>query len=568
MVDASGRYTLVYNGEIYNAPELRNELRRYQGFTGWRGGSDTEVILEGVAHYGIEYLDKLNGMFALVLYDNDRRLCHVLRDPLGIKPLFFTEQSGGVFFCSEISGLRALPGLRFDIRLAALAEQLEFMYVPEPFTPFQQVRKAEPGVCLTYCDGRLVSSRRFYGHLQPPKMLCDEGEAIEALRGAFDTAVRRQMVADVPVSMLLSGGLDSSAVATYAVRSGAAVKDAYTIACHSNDQRYDAQSDDLYYAKVMAEHLGIELKVIDAVRDFLGLLPKLVQYMDDGYSDPAAINTYLISAAARRDGVKVLLSGQGADEFLGGYRRYLAESMFRSLPMPLRSALRSLNGVLPATIPGRFNSLNRRLRRLSELAALPPKKRIRAMYTWTSHGAVRGLLRVDPGCEAAEAFDAFVARHAETDTLRTMMAVDEHYDLRSLNLCYTDRMSMAASVEVRVPFLDFDLVRTMNAIPMSMKVRGGQGKRVFRRAMTSVLPREIICREKAGFGLPIRAWLRDGSALVSNYLDGARLQHQGIYDAVAVRAMLNEHFSGRVDHSHTILTLLCQQMWLEQAKLD
>ena len=567
MPDGSGRHVLCYNGEVYNFPELRAGLERRHGQIAWRGSSDSEVIIEGFAREGMPFLDRLNGMFALAIYDTQERLLHILRDPIGIKPLFITEQPGGVYFCSEMKGLLALPGLRFDLRPAALAEQLSFMYVPEPYTPFVQIRKLEPGVCHSYRDGRLVASQRLFAHLVPTDRLQNEDEAVDALSAAFGAAVRRQMMADVPVSMFLSGGLDSSAVALHAVQAGAVIKDAYTIAFHEDDQRHDAQSDDLHHARIMADRLGIELKVITAERNFLGMLPDLVRFMEDGFSDPAAINTYLICAGARRDGIKVLLSGQGADEYLGGYRRYLAEKGLSALPRPLLTVLGGLQGLLPASLPGRFNALNRRVRRLAQLAAQTPRARMKAMYTWSPDDTVRGLMHDDPGTTAGHAFDAYVTQHAQADVLETMMAVDRQYDLLSLNLCYTDRMSMAASVEARVPFLDFDLVRTMNAIPMRMKVQGRQGKHVFKRAMTPALPHEIVYREKAGFGLPIRAWLRQGNALVDHYLAESRLQRQGLFDASAVRRLLNAQFSGRGDHSHTLLTMLCQQIWLEQSQL-
>jgi asparagine synthase (glutamine-hydrolysing) len=567
MADASGRYLLCYNGEVYNFPELRHALEQRHGSIAWRGHSDSEVIVEGFAREGIPFLDRLNGMFALAIYDTWQRLLHMLRDPIGIKPLFVTEQLGGTWFCSEMKGLLALPGLRFDLRPAALAEQLAYMYVPEPLTPYRQIRKVEPGVCFSYRDGALVRAHRLFDHLQSTTMLCGEDEAVQVLRSAFDAAVRRQTLADVPVSMFLSGGLDSSAVALHAVHSGGKVKDAYTIAFSAEDRRHDAQSDDLGYAQRLADRLGIELKVIAAERDLLGLLPQLVCFMEDGFSDPAAINTYLISAAARRDGVKVLLSGQGADEYLGGYRRYIAERSVAAMPQPLRRLLAATSGLLPAKLPGRLNALNRRLRQLSELAGQSPRNRLRTMYTWLPEATVRGLMREDPGPAAVEAFDACVALNANADVLHTMMAVDQHYDLMSLNLCYTDRMSMAAGVEARVPFLDFDLVRTMNAIPTTLKVRLGQGKYVFKQAMRPVLPREIVCREKAGFGLPIRSWLRERSPLVDHYLDSARLQRQGLFDADAVRRLLDAQFSGRADHSYALFTLLCQQVWMEQAHL-
>jgi asparagine synthase (glutamine-hydrolysing) len=567
MADASGRYVLCYNGEVYNFRELRAYLERRHGPVSWRGSSDSEVIVEGFARDGVAFLDRLNGMFALVLYDVQERLMYLLRDPIGIKPLFVTEQLGSVYLCSEIKGLLALPGLRFDLRTSALREQLSFMYVPEPHTPYQQIHKLEPGVCMIYREGRLVSCQRLFGHLLPGAQLRSEDEAVDALRAAFDAAVRRQMMGDVPVSMFLSGGLDSSAVALHAVNAGTVLKDAYTIAFHQDDRWHDAQSDDLHYARIIARRLGIELKVITAERDFLGLLPDLVRFMEDGFSDPAAINTYLISAGARRDGVKVLLSGQGADEYLGGYRRYLAAKGLAALPRSLRAVLGFLPGVMPAALPGRLNAPYRRVRRLAQLAAQTPQARLKAMYNWSPDATVRGLLHDDSASIADAEFDAHAVRHDHPDMLETMMAMDRQYDLLSLNLCYTDRMSMAASVEARVPFLDFDLVRTMNAIPMAMKVQGRQGKHVLKRAMTPALPREIVYREKAGFGLPIRAWLRQSNGLLDHYLATKRLQQQGLYNAGAVQQLLAEQFSGRADHSYTVLTLLCQQLWLERSRL-
>ncbi len=563
MVDAGGRFTVCYNGEIYNCPDLRVHLERRHGPIAWRGTSDTEVIVEGFAREGIEFLDRLNGMFALALYDAAERVMHVLRDPIGIKPLFVTLQRGAAYFASELKALLAQPAIERTLRREALAEQLAYMYVPEPLTPFEQVTKVDPGVCFTYREGRQVASRRLFEHLRPQRMFDSEGEASEALRATLADAVRRQLIADVPVSLFLSGGLDSSSVAHFAARAGATIKDAYTIAFSDDDRRLDAQGDDLHHARLMAAKLGIELKVITAGRDFMDMLPQLIRSMEDGFSDPAAINTYLICAGARRDGIKVLLSGQGADEYLGGYRRYLAAKTLQRVPAALRGALAAADRVLPAHLPGRFNALNRRLKRLSRLAGQAPGERLKAMYTWASDETVRSLLRDNSASPVDAGFAGHAAKAARPDILDTIQALDHRYDLLSLNLCYTDRMSMAAGVEARVPFLDLDLVRTMNAIPARMKVRGGQGKAVFKRAMRDILPHDIVYRAKAGFGLPLRAWLREGNDLVARLLAPARLRRQGLYDAEGVQRLLAAQFAGREDHTNTVFTLLTQQLWLE-----
>lgn len=563
MMDASSRFVISYNGEVYNYRDLQDDLVRRHGPIAWRSGSDTEVIVEGFAREGVSFLNCLNGIFALAIYDARERLLHVVRDPLGVKPLFITEQTQGVFFCSELKGLLALPDLRRTLRQESLADQLAFMYVPEPHTLYREFRKVEPGVCFSYRDGAQVAAQALFSHLGDPLDLSSEKEAIERLRAVFAAAVRRQLVADVPVSLFLSGGLDSSAVAQQAVRSGANLKDAYTIAFSDADRARDGQSDDLHYASLMARQLGLELRVIRATEDFIALLPELMRFMEDGFTDPAAINTYLISKGARGGGNKVMLSGQGADEYLGGYRRYQAERMLRRLPGPLRSALALLGQFVPLRLPGRLNAARRRLARLAHLADQTPEVRLLGMYTWTAAGTIRDLLPASEAWTGGAAFEALFDTYADDDMIAAMMKVDQRYDLMSLNLCYTDRMSMAVGVEARVPFLDFDLVRVMNAMPAALKVKGGQGKYVLKKAMEPFLPRDVIYREKAGFGLPIRAWLQDSNEMVNRYLDHDRIKRQGLFRPAAVRRIIDEQLNGAADHANTLFTLLCQQIWLE-----
>ncbi len=568
MADASGRFVISYNGEVYNYRDLQAAIVQRHGPIAWKSETDTEVIIEGFAREGINFLNRLNGIFALAIYDTHERLLHVLRDPIGIKPLFVTEQMQGVFFCSELKGLLALPNLKRTLRVESLADQLAFMYVPEPHTLYHEFRKVEPGVCFTYRDGKQLGAKTLFVHLHDRVDLSSEEETVERLRTAFAAAVQRQMMADVPVSLFLSGGLDSSAVAQQAVQCGANISDAYTIALSYADRKHDAQSDDLHYARLMANRLGLDLRIIPAKQDFISLLPELIRFMEDGFTDPAGINTFLISAGARSAGVKVMLSGQGADEYLGGYRRYQAERLLRSLPAPLRSALAVLGRLASHRLPERFNATSRRLARLACLANQSPTARLLGMYTWTAPETIKDLLIAAPPWTGGAAFEALVDSYADNDILDAMMKVDQRYDLMSLNLCYTDRMSMAVGVEARVPFLDFDLVRLMNAIPAGLKVKGGQGKYVLKKAMEPYLPREIIYREKAGFGLPLRAWLQNSNEMVKRYLDGDRVKRQGLFRPVAVQHIIDEQMNGVADHANTLFTLLCQQIWLEENAAD
>jgi asparagine synthase (glutamine-hydrolysing) len=563
MADGTSRYQICYNGEIYNFRNLQAGLVQRHGAIIWKSGTDTEIIVEGFAREGVSFLNRLNGIFALAIYDTQERLLHVLRDPLGIKPLFITEQNQGVFFCSELKGLLAFPNLKRTLRRESLADQIAFMFVPEPHTMYNEFRKVEPSICFSYRDGKQVAAHRLFTHLNEPMKMSSEMEAIECLQSVFAIAVQRQLVADVPVSLFLSGGLDSSAVAQQAVQYGASIKDAYTIAFSEADRKLDAQSDDLHYARLMANRLGVDLRVIEAKVDFIKLLPELMNFMEDGFTDPAAINTYLISAGARRAGVKVMLSGQGADEYLGGYRRYQAEGLLRRFPVSVRSVLAFSGQIVSRRLPQRFNATRRRLARFADLASQSTQSRQLGMHIWTAPDTIRELLPTSPFWTGDAEFGTLLDTYADDDIIAAMMKTDQHYDLLSLNLCYTDRMSMAVGVEARVPFLDFDLVRVMNAIPVGLKLKGWQGKYILKKAMEPLLPKEVIYREKAGFGLPIRSWLNTSSEMVSCYLDNERIKRQGIFSPSIVRKIIAEQREGRADHSYTIFTLLCQQIWLE-----
>jgi len=565
MSDASGRYVITYNGEIYNYLELRRLLERRHGPIAWRTQTDTEVILEGVAREGVRFLDHLNGIFALAICDTRTGELHVLRDPIGIKPLFVTQQRGATFFCSELKGLLAIPDLARTLRVRSLAEQVAFMYIPEPHTPFVEHTKLAPGICFTYQGGELQSETSLFSHLNGGTPFRTEGEAVDSLRESFAASVRRQLASDVPVSVALSGGLDSSAVAYYAAKQGGVIKDAYTIAVCTEDRRHDAQGDDLHYARLVARQLGLVLNVIPARRDFLSLLSELIAFMEDGIADPAAINTYLICRGARDNGVKVMLSGQGADEYLGGYRRYIAQRLLQKAPRSARKLFALATSALPERLPGRFNAFSRRLRRLGQLAGEARPERMIGMYTWTAPSSIDALFRHHGQLEVGADLVALADSCADADGVDVLMRVDHRYDLLSLNLCYTDRMSMAVGVEARVPFLDFDLIRVMNAIPARWKVKRREGKHVLKEAMKPFLPPEVIYRDKAGFGLPIRSWLQERNELMAHFLDAKRLQRQDLVDASAVQQLQREHYSGQRDHSQTLFTLLVQQLWLESS---
>lgn len=564
MEDSSGRYTMTYNGEVYNFEELKRYLEKKYGPIKWKSTSDTEVILEGFAREGYTYFSKLNGIFALALYDKSEKILHVLRDPIGIKPLYYTEQGGSVFFCSEIKGLLHFSHLARDIRKQSLADQLIFMYVPEPYTMYENYFKLQPGVYHAYQNGKNIHSEQLFNKLHDKISFSSEEDMISVFRETFADSVKRQLIADVPVSLFLSGGLDSSAVAYEAVKAGGNIKTAYTISFSKEDNQYDGQSNDLFYADKIASKLGLDLQVIKAKSEFISLLPDLIPFLEDGISDPAAINTYLICESARKDGVKVMLSGQGADEYLCGYRRYRAEQFINNMPGIAKKGLAIAETFLPSSIPGKFNAPVRRIERLAKAARQNKNERLPGYFMWNDPAEISNYFTdssmISPGHDLVDFFNA----RMHMDTMETMLLADQQFDLLSLNLSYSDKMSMIVGVEARVPFLDFEMVRLMNSVPINMKLRNNMQKYILKKAMEPYLPHEVIYRPKAGFALPIRSWFRQHNPMFHKYFGPKRIRKQGIFKSHIFEDMYQQQLAGEKDYSYTLFAVLCQQIWLEK----
>jgi asparagine synthase (glutamine-hydrolysing) len=564
MFDKTGRYVMSYNGEVYNYQELKLELEQAYGSIQWRSNSDSEVIIEGFARMGYKFFSKLNGIFAIAIYDNVDNFLHVIRDPLGIKPLYYTKQKGTYVFSSEMKGLLAVVSFERSIRQESLSEQLAFMYVPEPNTMYNEFFKVEPGVYNVYKKGELVSSEYGFDFLHTELGGLNERDVAKKLYNTLMQSVERQLISDVPISLFLSGGLDSSAIAYAAVNSGANVKSAYTISYSKQDTKYDLQSPDVFYASKMAKILNLDLRVIEADPDFLSMLPSIIPFMEDGISDPAAINTYIIAKAARQDGVKVMLNGQGADEYLCGYRRYRAESMISKLPSFVKSVMLGTKTFIPSSVPGYLNAHVRRLNRLLDSIGLSDEDRLPSYYTWGTNEQINNLFLNPPKNDPDARLKDFFNIHKQSDLISAMLMADQKFDLLSLNLSYTDKLGMAVGVEARVPFLDFEMVKLMNAIPNKFKIKGGIEKYILKKAMEPYLPHEVIYRQKAGFALPIRSWFRQSSPMMEKYFNESRIKKQGIFDWNIINEILKLQFENKSDNSYLIFSMLCQQIWLER----
>jgi asparagine synthase (glutamine-hydrolysing) len=572
MLSSDGRVALVFNGEIYNFRALRDELESL-GHR-FRGASDTEVLLNLYLehrHTGshtiadiARLLRRLNGIFAFALWDADRQALLLARDAFGVKPLYYQPSAGGLHFASEI---KALPPIPHTLDPAAVDRYLSFLWCPGDGTPAAEVRKLGPGEAMWVAQGAIQEHGVWYllpafARTRPAPL--SRQDAIRGTGAHLRQAVHRQMVADVPVGAFLSGGLDSSSVVAFARELNPEIH------CFTIDVRQagaEGFANDLPYARNVARHLDVDLQVVQVdAAQMAAELETMVWQLDEPLADPAPLNALHISILARQQGIKVLLSGAGGDDLFSGYRRHLAlenEKWWRWLPRPLRLQLRSLTGHLSTTHP-----LTRRLRKAFSGAHLEGDARLVHYFRWIDRSDLQTLYSQSFRAALAQAraedpmLEFLVGLPSNTPALERMLALEQRFFLTDHNLTYTDKMSMAVGVEVRVPFLDSDLVEFAAQIPPQFKQRGRQGKWILKKAMEPYLPEEVINRPKSGFGAPLRRWLQvELRDWLADTLSVARLQRRGLFDPRSVQRLIAANAEGRIDASYTLLSLACIEIW-------
>ena len=559
-----GAVQLVFNGEIYNYRELRTELEA-KGHT-FRGHSDTEVILHLYLEEGEKMLSRLNGIFTVAFFDRRVGTTLVARDALGVKPLYYTEQPQGVAYASEIKGLlRLVPGLR-ELDVAALHRYVTFLWCPGEGTPLKAVRKLLPGEAMVLREGKI--ERRFTWYQLPVfrgvARDLSERESIRGTEQFVRAAVQRQMVADVPVGAFLSGGLDSSAVVAFA-REIAPDLQCFTIRQLGGAEQ--GVTDDLPYAEAVAKHLGVKLHTVEIEASRMaGDIERMIWQLDEPLADPAPLNVLYICELARRNGMKVLLSGAGGDDLFTGYRRHRALELQRYWDWIPAAARRKMEG-FTAPLDVR-RAWKRRLAKFMAGAGLEGDERIANYFRWTREADLLALYSNDARAELGDAraltplldFIAPIGRNVPP--LERMLAIEQRFFLGDHNLPYTDKMSMAVGVEVRVPLLDLELVEFAARIPTEIKQRRGVGKWVFKKAMEPYLPHDVIYRPKSGFGAPLRRWMRgELRQLVGDLLGPDSVRRRGLFDPSAVTRLVEANQDGRIDASYTLLSLLAIEIW-------
>jgi asparagine synthase (glutamine-hydrolysing) len=583
MLYADGRYSVTFNGEIYNYRELRAQLET-SGHR-FRTDCDTEVLLAAYAEWGVDALARLNGMFAFALWDASVQELILARDRLGIKPLYYAfgsvDENGGAgavdlserpfVFASEIKAMLATGLVERALDPEALNQYLTFLWTPDPHTVFRGVYKLPPAHVLRWRAGEIEV--REWWDVSFDEIEEGQGEDWwrERVLETLERVVRMEMVSDVPLGAFLSGGVDSSSIVALMNRHSDGRRICtYTVGIEQEDLRYDIIPDDARWARRVGKLLDTEYHELMLQPDVCDLLPKLVRHMDEPVADPAVITSYLVSRAAREN-LTVLLSGVGGDEVFAGYPRQLAMRLagaFDPVPAILRRPLMSaLSNVLPGGLPGRFTAPLRNAKKFARSAALDFEDRYLGFGTYFTDAAKRRLYTDDLN-EATRGADAYrehrrhFARVRQAAPLNRLLYVDLKTFLPCLNLAYTDKTSMAATLEVRVPFLNVELVELAARMPVNLKLRGLKRKYILKRAAESLLPKDVVWRKKAGFGAPVRSWLRGAlKPMVEDLLSEETVRRRGLFRPAEVRRIIDANLSGREDYNLQVYQLLTLELW-------
>ncbi|HEX8743189.1 MAG TPA: asparagine synthase (glutamine-hydrolyzing) [Thermoleophilaceae bacterium] len=560
IANEDGTVHVVQNGEIYNYRELMAGLTERGHRFSTR--SDTEVLVHLYEERGPRFVEELRGMFGIALWDAGNRRLVLARDRFGIKPLYYATAAGVLSFASELKALMRQPELPDDVDPDALEAFLAFNSIPAPLTIYRHARKLPPGHILVW-EGGEPRVERYARPGPPPESALRDGsedELAAELRDRLRDSVRAHLVADVPVGVLLSGGVDSSALAALASEeSGGRVK---TFSIGFEERSFN----ELEQARLVAERYGTEHHELVVRPDAAALLHELAVYFDEPFADSSALPTYLVSKLASEH-VKVALSGEGGDELFGGYFTYVADLIAPRVGPPA-AALRPVIDRLPSS--SRRTSLDYMAKRFARAAHLPPLERHhgwKEIFSADARAELLGARRDHP----RDPLDVYRARYAETEgaePLARLQDVDIGIYLPDDLLTKTDRASMAHSLETRVPFLDTALADFALALPRSMRVRGLQKKRLLRKAVEPLVPREIVRGRKRGFSIPAAAWLRgELQPFAREVLSPEAIRRQGFFDPGAVTRVLDRHVAGREDLSRQLWGLMSFALWQERHAL-
>lgn len=569
MFSEDGRYVLIFNGEIYNHWGIRKALQTTHIF---KSSSDTETLLYAYIEQKEALFEQLNGIFSFAIFDYVTQELVIIRDPFGVKPLYIYQDDACFAFASELKAFTKIPSFIKSLDYEGILNYLHFLYSPAEKTPLKHVKKLLAGHYIKLNVGDYLTKKisikptcyydiPFRGVYSRQS----EEELIEELDELLFKAVQRQLLSDVPIGFFLSGGLDSSAVVAMAKRA----LPNHVLTCFTMDTsspQSEGFEDDLHYAKVVANHLGVNLHIVEGQAKVMQDFDTMIYHLDEPQADIAPLYVFEISKVAKQQGISVLLGGTGGDDLFSGYRRHQAlayEPYIQAIPQWIRQSLQKIGAFLP--LHGRF------FRRLQKAFAKLDKsslERMQGYYEWLDLTEAKALFtekiqkELSNYCPSQDWIKALRAIEQEQNPLNQMLYWELHYFLTDHNLNYTDKMGMAAGVEIRVPFLDKELVAFSTKIPTALKLKGTTTKYLLRKVMERYLPKEVIYRSKTGFGgsmrsLPLQSFLQER-------LSTASLSKIGIFDEEKVQALIAKNQQGKIDASYPILALVAVLSWQEQ----
>ncbi|WHY66055.1 asparagine synthase (glutamine-hydrolyzing) [Neobacillus sp. SuZ13] len=538
------RYWIIFNGEVYNYVELREELLS-EGLT-FATSSDTEVIIALYSHLKEKAVEKLRGMFSFVIWDKQEQSLYGARDPFGIKPFFYFEDGDRTFFASEKKSI--LLGLENDVlNYDSLQHYLTYQFVPEPYTLSDGIKKLEPGHYFTKKIGSPMEIKRYWkAHFKPVQK--SESDFIKEIKDVLFDSVKMHMRSDVPVGSFLSGGIDSSIIASIAKEFHPAIKTFSVGFEHNGFSEIDV-------AKETAEKLGVEnISYVISPQEYMNEIPKIMWHMDDPLADPACVPLYFVAREARKH-VTVVLSGEGADELFGGYNIYREPQsleVFNKIPRAGKVLLKGIAGMMPEGMRGKS---------FIERGVTPMEDRYIGNAKMFMEGEKRELLNVyREGLDYKDITRPLYAESRGYDPVDRMQYIDIHTWMRGDILLKADKMTMAHSLELRVPFLDKAVFEVASKIPTSLKTAHGTTKYILRKAAEGVVPAHVLDRKKLGFPVPIRHWLKDEmNEWAKKIIRESNTDH--LINKSYVLQLLEDHCQGKADNSRKIWTVLMFMVW-------
>ena len=557
MHDATGRYTLVYNGEVYNYRALRENLRA-EGYE-FHTQCDTEVVLAALIHWGEAALERLQGMFAFALWDEAEKRLLLARDPLGVKPLYYARSHGVLYFASEMKSLLCCPEVSRAMDVEGLEDFLTFLYTVPPRTIYRDIRQFPAGHCAVWQSD--VWEERRYWHWPMNASETDEGAWLERLRSHLDETMPHYGEADVPVGALLSGGLDSACIVEQLARTTS--PQTFCIGFGAEGGRLDETEA----ARASARHFGSSHREIRAEADVTELLPTIVRHFDEPFGNPTALLTYVLAEEVRKH-VTVVLSGDGGDEVFGGYRRYQGIALSERLawvPQPLWRGVSTLFNRWPSGTDS--PAIARRLQGFVAAQGLDPVARYAAWTAYHDRTSLDALYAPELrrkliGRDPLAHLRTLAAESESLGPINQAMYLDLNSFLPNNVLRYGDRMSMAHGLEMRVPLADPELASKFLAMPERFKLDGGVTKALLRKHLKGRVPDGVIARPKLGLNPPMGAWLNGAlRPMLEDYLSEARLKQRGYFEPAAVAKLREEHWRGRRDHTWRLWSLLVFEEW-------